>query len=58
MEGNMFDQISQFEAGELDRDEVIELMQALLDTRVIYSLQGSYQRLAQRLIDENEIVWR
>ena len=48
--------IMAFESGELDREETIELFQHLLDSGVIYQLQGSYQRTAQQLIDSGEIT--
>ena len=44
-----------FEAGELDEDEVIALFQELCDTGVIYHLQGSYQRIAQQMIQDGLI---
>ena len=43
-------QIMAFENGELDNGEVFALFQFLLDSGIIYSLQGSYQRMAQDLI--------
>jgi hypothetical protein len=49
--------LGEFERGELDREEVIELFQALVDSGVVFCLQGNYQRLAQRLVNEGEIAW-
>jgi len=46
------DQIIAYEAGELDSDQTVELFQTLIDTGAIYSLQGSYQRFADRLVRE------
>ena len=43
-------QIMAFEQGELDNDEVYSLFQFLLDSGMIYSLQGSYQRMAEDLL--------
>ena len=43
-------QIMAFESGELQNEEVYALFQFLLDSGMIYSLQGSYQRLAEELI--------
>ena len=43
--------IMAFEQGELDNEEVYSLFQFLLDSGMIHSLQGSYQRMAQQLID-------
>lgn len=39
-----------FESGELDQDGVIELFQSLVDSGLAWSLQGSYGRTAQALI--------
>jgi len=39
-----------FEQGELDRDEIIELFQHLIDTGLCWQLQGSYGRCATELI--------
>lgn len=45
-----------FEAGELDETEVIALFQELCDTGTIYHLQGSYQRIAQQMIQDGLIT--
>lgn len=45
------DQIIAYESGELDDEGVIELFQNLIDTGAVWSLQGSYGRTAQSLID-------
>ena len=39
-----------FEQGELDNEEVYSLFQFLLDSGMIHSLQGSYQRMAEELL--------
>lgn len=44
-------QIIAFESGELDHDAIVTLFQHLLDTKILYSLQGFYQRTAQDLIN-------
>ena len=57
--------IMAFEHGELTNEEVYTLFQFLLDSGMIHSLQGSYQRMAEDLIlagkiqapDKNE-EWR
>jgi hypothetical protein len=42
--------IMAFEQGELDNEEVYTLFQFLLDSGMIHSLQGSYQRMAEELL--------
>ena len=42
--------IMAFEEGELDNEEVYSLFQFLLDSGMIHSLQGSYQRMAEELL--------
>ena len=40
-----------YENGELEEPEVIALFQFLLDSGMVYHLQGSYQRMAEELAD-------
>jgi len=47
---NLVSTISRYEAGELDDAEIDALFQRLLDTGVIWSLQGSYQLTAHNLL--------
>jgi hypothetical protein len=42
--------IMAFEQGELPNEEVYALFQFLLDSGMIHSLQGSYQRMAEDLL--------
>ena len=42
--------IMAFEQGELDNEEVYSLFQFLLDSGMIHTLQGSYQRMAEELL--------
>ena len=42
--------IAAFEQGELTNEEVYGLFQFLLDSGMIHSLQGSYQRMADDLL--------
>ena len=48
---DLVDKIIAFESGEMDDDEVIEFFQELVDSGTVWSLQGSYQRAARRLIE-------
>ena len=43
--------IIEFETGESNEEEVIELFQYLVDTGLAWSLQGSYGRTAEALIE-------
>ena len=47
---NLVSTISRYESGELDDAEIDALFQHLLDTGVIWSLQGSYQLTAHNLL--------
>lgn len=45
-----FDKIIAYENGELSNDETIELFQSLLDSGLVWRLQGSYGRQAAALL--------
>jgi hypothetical protein len=47
---NSIDQITAYEQGDLDRDATIELFQNLLDSGLVWKLQGHYGRTAERLL--------
>lgn len=47
----MVDRIIDYESGQLSREEVIELFQALIDSGDVWRLQGSYGRTAVALIE-------
>jgi hypothetical protein len=43
--------IMRYEDGDMTEEEVITFFQALIDSGLVWQLQGSYGRTAQRLID-------
>ena len=45
-------QIIAYESGELEHEEVVELFQALIDTGLAWTLQGSYGRQAAAFIEK------
>ena len=47
---DIVEKIIAFENGEMENEEVFTLFQFLLDSGMIHSLQGSYQRMAEELI--------
>lgn len=56
--GGKFDlttRIIEFETGESTQEEILELFQYLVDTGLAWSLQGSYGRTAQALIEAGHI---
>jgi hypothetical protein len=52
---NLVDKIIQFEMGEMTDKEIIELFAELVKTGQAWMLQGSYGRLARRLIETGYI---
>jgi len=51
----MVNDIIAYENGEMDEEEVISLFQKLVDTGMVWVLQGHYGRTAQALLDAGEI---
>ena len=45
------DKIIRFENGEMDDDEVVEFFQSMIDSGVVWQLQGFYGRNAMALIE-------
>jgi len=48
---NLVTSIMQYDAGELKGNDVIDLFSHLIKTGRVWTLQGSYGRMAQNLID-------
>jgi hypothetical protein len=48
-------QIMAYESGELDEDAIVTLFQHLVDTGMVWQLQGSYGRTAVRLMRDGLI---
>jgi hypothetical protein len=49
-----FDAIMILEGGDAAEEQVIEAMQSLIDSGIVWQLQGSYGRAAQRMIDAGD----
>ena len=50
----LVDDIIAYENGDMDWDRIVDLFQRLIDTGHAWTLQGSYGRMAKRLIDDGE----
>jgi hypothetical protein len=50
-------QIIEFENGEMDQDEILDLFQELVNTGLAWQLQGYYGRAANHLIAEGLIYY-
>ena len=48
--------IIDYENGDMDWDRIINMFQKLIDSGEAWTLQGSYGRMAQRLIDDGECI--
>ena len=48
---NQIDKIIAFEQGDLDEEGILELFQELIDSGLVWQLQGSYGRMARNLIE-------
>ena len=49
---NELDTMIAYEQGELNEEDTIELFQNLVNSGLVWTLQGSYGRTAMKLIDE------
>ena len=45
------DDIIRYESGEMDDSEIVQFFQGMIDSGVVWQLQGSYGRQANRLIE-------
>ena len=50
--------IMDYESGEMGKEETIAFFQELVDSGLVWSLQGSYGRMAARLIDAGLVTAR
>lgn len=50
------DKMIAFESGELDEGQTVELFQDLVNSGVVWSLQGFYGRTAQALIEQGLVT--
>tara|TARA_A100001391_G_scaffold99416_2_gene66080 strand:+ start:59 stop:238 length:180 start_codon:yes stop_codon:yes gene_type:complete len=50
------ERIVEYEKGELNNDQTIQLFQELLDSGIVWDLQGHYGRLAYQLIEAGLIT--
>ena len=51
----MIEDIERYENGEMNEEQEIEFFQSLLDTGIIFSLQGHYQRQMDRMIENGDV---
>lgn len=51
-------QMIRWEEGELTEEETVELFQKLIDSTIVWKLQGMYGRMAQALIDNGLCHYR
>ena len=48
--------IIDYENGDMDWDRIVEMFQKLIDSGEAWTLQGSYGRMAQRLIENGDCI--
>ena len=53
---NLTERIVEYEKGELNQEQTIQLFQELVDSGMIMNLQGHYQRLAAQLLEAGLIT--
>jgi hypothetical protein len=52
----LYDRLISYEQNELQMEDTLELFQELLDTGIIFELQGHYQRAASQLLQAGLIT--
>jgi len=52
---DLVDRIMDYEGGEMPEDEAVELFQHLVDTGLVWQLQGHYGRTARDLIQAGRV---
>ena len=48
--------IIDYENGDMDWDRIVDMFQKLIDSGEAWTLQGSYGRMAKRLIDDGDCI--
>ena len=48
--------LMEYENGELDHDQIVAGFQELVNSGLVWRLQGSYGRVAQNLIERGEVT--
>tara|TARA_R110002153_G_scaffold1580_20_gene8189 strand:+ start:1619 stop:1810 length:192 start_codon:yes stop_codon:yes gene_type:complete len=56
LDQQIINQIVSYENGTLDNEATIALFQSLVDTGLVWELQGSYQRTAVDLIEQGLVT--
>ena len=54
---NITDKIIAYEQGEMTSDEVVDFFQEIIDSGLVWQLQGHYGRTANALIDNGDCVY-
>jgi hypothetical protein len=49
---DLTERVTRYESGEMEEDEIVAFFQYLIDTGMVWNLQGSYGRTATDLINE------
>lgn len=49
---DLINEIIDYESGQMDDEMVVEFFQRIIDSGLVWNLQGSYGRMAKALIEE------